>query len=54
MKRLTDDEIKEMVYSQTHQETSREIEVFINGAIWYRDTTEEMTKTYEQDIINRD
>lgn len=54
MKTLSDNEIRELVYSQTYQETSSDIERFINGAIWYRDTMENITKEYEQDIINGD
>jgi hypothetical protein len=34
MKKLTNDEIRAMVYSKTLQETSPDIEHFIQGAIW--------------------
>ena len=37
MKPPTDDKIREAVYSQTFQETSKSIEAYINGMIDMRD-----------------
>jgi hypothetical protein len=54
MKTLSDNEIRELIYTQTMHETSDDIEWFIRGAIWYRDITNKMNEEYEQGVINGD
>ena len=49
----TEDEIREMVYTNLHQETSQEIKIFINGALWLRGEIIKKINN-EQNIINGD
>ena len=46
---MTDEEIRTYVYSNTFQETSPEIEAFINGMIAMRDMSKEDVNIYERD-----
>ena len=58
MKAPTEAEIREEVYRGTMQETGREVEQFINGALWvaekWRKAIEEEQKPVKEYIYERD
>ena len=52
MKTFDEDYIRGLVYSNTFQETSDEIECFIKGAIWWEKERTKIMDEYEQNILN--
>lgn len=55
MKRFTDEEIRTLVYANTMQETSDNVEWFIKGMMYMRDITfDAPVITSDKDIYERD